>query len=61
MKTATHRLGEAAERSSFGLSNRREEFIWKPGEDGQSIETSKESWMLPDDIFSWPKVTVISK
>lgn len=34
MKTATHRLGEAAERPSCWLWNRPEELSWKPGEDG---------------------------
>ncbi|KAK0140163.1 hypothetical protein N1851_022917 [Merluccius polli] len=34
-KTAARRLGEAAERASCWLWNRREELSWGPGEDGQ--------------------------
>lgn len=35
-KTAVRRMGEAAERASCWIWNRREELSWKPGgEDGQ--------------------------
>ena len=36
-KTAVRRLGEAAERASCWLWNRREELSWGPGEDGQCL------------------------
>ncbi|KAK1893947.1 Bone morphogenetic protein 5 [Dissostichus eleginoides] len=34
-QTAARRLGEAGERASRWLWNRREEWSWKPGEGGQ--------------------------
>lgn len=39
-KAAVHRLGEAAERASCWLWNRREEFSWGPGGDGQWLATT---------------------
>lgn len=68
-KTAARRLGEAAERASCWLWNRREDLSWKPGEwwavTGYHcrpanwrtlwfrVKPSKGGWKPPDDIFSW--------